>query len=138
MILGAKARYAVMAMVDLAGRDAAKPVVLADLAEHQSIPLPYLEQIFAQLRKASLVESVRGPKGGYTLAHPADRINIATIIEAVDEPIKMTRCNEHGEQTGCLPSNAKCTTHALWDGLGAHIYEYLAGKSLQDVAQAQT
>lgn len=134
MILGAKARYAVMAMVDLASRRSSQPVSLSDLAEKQQIPLPYLEQIFAKLRKAELVESTRGPKGGYVLSKSFSDIDIASIVEAVDEPLKMTRCShEDKQQKGCLASNAQCMTHELWEGLGWHIHSYLSGITLKHV-----
>ena len=137
MILGAKARYAVMALVDLASRDSDQPVKLADLAEKQNIPLPYLEQIFVQLRQANLVQSVRGPKGGYTLSAAADATNVASIVEAVDEPLKMTRCKDGHAPKGCLPGSAQCMTHELWDGLGNHIYDYLSGISLASICKQQ-
>lgn len=132
MLIGAKSRYAVMAMVDLANRSAGKPVSLAELAEAQEIPLPYLEQLFAQLRRADLVHSVRGPGGGYILAKSAGQTCIADIVQAVDESLTMTRCNKD-EGRGCLSSKAKCMTHDLWDGLGNHIVEYLNGITLADV-----
>lgn len=124
MILGSKARYAVMAMADLASRPENRPVTLAELAQTQEIPLPYLEQIFAQLRRADLVQSARGPKGGYALARDAGSITIAEIVLAADESLKMTRCEKHA-QNGCLSNKARCLTHDLWDGLGEHIHEYL-------------
>lgn len=132
MLLGAKSRYAVMAMVDLASRGHDKPVNLSDLAASQDIPLPYLEQLFVKLRKADLVQSVRGPGGGYMLARSADDIYVAEIVQAVDEPLKMTRCSVETKH-GCLSSKVKCMTHDLWDGLGEHIHAYLSGISLEDV-----
>lgn len=137
MILGTKARYAVMALVDLASRQSAEPVSLSDLAEKQDIPLPYLEQIFAQLRRAELVKSVRGAKGGYVLASPAQQIDIASIVEAVDEPLKMTRCDNGHIHSGCLANNARCKTHHLWEGLGNHIYDYLKGQTLAEVSKLE-
>ncbi|NBX02690.1 MAG: Rrf2 family transcriptional regulator [Alphaproteobacteria bacterium] len=131
MILGTKARYAVMAMVDLAGRDSAAPVTLAGLADSQEITLPYLEQIFSKLKQAGLVTSVRGPGGGYVLANSSDKITIAQIVEAVEESIQMTRCAK--ESGGCMSSKAKCLTHDLWDGLGKQIHDYLSGITLADV-----
>lgn len=133
MILGTKARYAVMAMVELAMLGQAKPVTLAQLAASQEIPLPYLEQLFARLRKAGLVKSSRGPGGGYTLAKTSADTSIAAIVEATEEPLKMTRCEGHAEH-GCMASRGRCATHELWEGLGNHIYGYLNGISLQDVA----
>lgn len=133
MMLGTKSRYAVMAMVDLARRGGEEPVTLAQLAEAQDIPLPYLEQIFSQLRKGGLVESVRGPGGGYTLARDASQMPIADIVAAVDESLKMTRCGK--AEGGCLATKARCLTHDLWEGLSDHIANYLQGITLSDVCQ---
>lgn len=132
MILGTKARYAVMAMVELAARGGSKPVTLAELADSQEIPLPYLEQIFSRLRRGGLVKSVRGPGGGYVLTHSAAQTFIDSIISSVDEPIKMTRCATQSVE-GCLASKARCATHDLWEGLGNQISDYLKGISLEDV-----
>jgi len=92
MKLSTKGRYAVMAMVDLASTSKGNPVALADIAERQEISLSYLEQLFAKLRRGGLVRSVRGPGGGYLLAHASDQTRISDIILAVDEPIRATRC----------------------------------------------
>jgi len=132
MNLGTKGRYAVMAMVELAGREPGRPVSLAGLAEAQEMTVPYLEQIFAKLRAAGLVVSARGPGGGYMLARPARETWISDIIQAVDEPIKMTRCAAHGKG-GCMSGQARCLTHDLWEGLGERIYDYLRSLSLADV-----
>lgn len=132
MILGTKARYAVMAMVELAGRNAGKPVTLAELAESQGITVPYLEQIFSKLKQRHIVKSVRGPGGGYILGHPAEQIRIADIVQAVEESIKMTRCDKH-EHNGCMTGGSRCATHDLWDGLESQIQGYLSSISLQDV-----
>ncbi len=134
MILGTKARYAVMAMVELAGRDSAKPVNLAELAQAQEITLPYLEQIFSKLRKQGLVVAARGQGGGYALARTAPDIPISDIVQAVDESLKMTRCEGHGEH-GCMATKARCLTHDLWEGLSTQIYDYLHSVSLADVQQ---
>ena len=136
MILGTKARYAVMAMVELAGRETGKPVGLAELAASQEITLPYLEQIFSKLRKQGLVTSVRGPGGGYALARAASDIPISDIVQAVDESLRMTRCqnnNSGHSNEGCMATKARCITHDLWEGLGAQIYNYLHSMSLADV-----
>lgn len=132
MILGTKARYAVMAMVELAGRDAGKPVTLAELAESQEITVPYLEQIFSRLKHHGLVRSVRGPGGGYVLAKPASAITVDEIIIASDESLKMTRCDAHTE-SGCMATRARCLTHDLWEGLEKRIHDYLSGVTLADV-----
>src|SRR3546814_1168386 len=106
-----------MAMVDLARHSDGTPVALADIAERQDISLSYLEQLFAKLRRGGLVRSVRGPGGGYLLAHAATETRIADIIYAVDEPIRATRCSP-GSPTGCTRSQARCLTHDLWEELG--------------------
>lgn len=132
MILGTKSRYAVMAMVELAGHDTSKPVTLSELAEAQEITIPYLEQIFSKLKQKGLVKSVRGPGGGYVLAKPAAELRISEIVLAVDESLKMTRCESHSEE-GCMATKARCVTHELWDGLSMQIYNYLHSITLADV-----
>lgn len=132
MILGTKARYAVMAMVELAGRPLGVPVTLADLSESQEITLPYLEQIFARLKHAGLVQSVRGPGGGYVLSRAAAEVRVVDIVDASEENTKMTRCDVH-EGGGCMTTRAKCLTHDLWEGLEAQIQSYLGGITLADV-----
>ncbi|MGE0753561.1 MAG: Rrf2 family transcriptional regulator [Alphaproteobacteria bacterium] len=132
MNLGTKARYAVMAMVELSGKPKGKPVKLAELADAQEMTVPYLEQIFGKLRQAGLVESVRGPGGGYVLAKKADSILIADIICAVEESVKMTRCESH-INGGCMAENTRCATHDLWEGLQRHIADYLQSVTLADV-----
>lgn len=136
MILSTKGRYAVMAMVDLAGQPAGKPVTVAAISERQEIPLAYLEQIFARLKKAKLVTSVRGPGGGYKLATAMEAISIAQIMLASDESIKMTRCDSHSHQ-GCMATKARCLTHDLWEGLSAQINLYLGSITLADVCKRQ-
>jgi Rrf2 family iron-sulfur cluster assembly transcriptional regulator len=132
MILSTKGRYAVMAMVDLATQSGEKPVGLASIAERQQIPLAYLEQIFARLKKSGLVQSVRGPGGGYFLAREADEMNIAEIMYAAGEPIKMTRCDSESHK-GCMAHKARCLTHDLWEGLTAQMRLYLGSITLADV-----
>lgn len=132
MMLSSKARYAVMALVDLAQLDGKGPETLAAIAERQEIPLAYLEQIFARLKRANIVVSVRGPGGGYKLAHSAERTSIADIVSASDEPMQMTRCASHGK-SGCMADKTQCLTHDLWEGLEQNIHEYLDNISLADV-----
>lgn len=132
MNLTTKGRYAVMAMVDLSLHQEQSPMALADIANRQDITINYLEQLFAKLKKARLVSSVRGPGGGYKLARSSMEISLLDIIKAVDEPLKMTRCNE-GAQGGCLKKDSKCITHHIWKGLGEHINCYLDAITLQDV-----
>ena len=137
MQLGAKARYAVMAMTDLARAlrdgEADRPVSLADIAARQELSLNYLEQLFGHLRRAGLVTSARGPGGGYRLARSPSQTAIADIVEAVDEPIHAVRCGA-AKPAGCL-SGGRCLTHDLWDGLGAEIDRYLKSVSLEDVIE---
>lgn len=132
MKLSTKGRYAVMAMADLARHGTEKPLSLGEIASRQEISLSYLEQLFAKLRRAGLVRSVRGPGGGYHLARGADDIQIADIILAVDEPLKATRCRT-GSGAGCLANGERCLTHDLWDELSRHIHLFLSGISLGDV-----
>lgn len=134
MRLSTKGRYAVMAMVDLAQHSHGGPVSLAEIAERQEISLSYLEQLFAMLRKGGLVKSVRGPGGGYLLAHDRNEIRIADVILAVDEPIRATRCAP-GAPTGCRGNRTRCLTHDLWEGLGNQIHLYLNAVSLADVCE---
>lgn len=134
MRLSTKGRYAVMAMVDLAGHGNGAPVSLAEIAERQEISLSYLEQLFARLRNAGLVRSVRGPGGGYLLGREGGDTRIADIILAVDEPIRATRCSP-GAPTGCRGNRTRCTTHDLWEELGNQIHLFLSSVSLADVCE---
>ncbi len=131
MMLTSKGRYAVMAMVDLAIHSKGRPVNLNDIADRQEITVAYLEQIFARLKAAGLVQSVRGPGGGYLLSATPNTIDVASIVMAQDEKIKMTRCNNHKE--GCMSDKARCLTHDLWDGLGNSIKSYLSTITLEDI-----
>lgn len=137
MKLTTRARYAVMAMVDIAAHDGECPVCLADIAAREEISLPYLEQIFACLRRRGLVQSVRGPGGGYRLARPAAQIRIAEVFCAMDEPLRATRCDETASDAGCRQDRAKCRTHALWEELGCVVDLYLSSVSLADVASGR-
>lgn len=132
MKLSTKGRYAVMAMVDLAKHSDGRPVALSDIADRQEISLSYLEQLFAKLRRGSLIKSVRGPGGGYLLARPTDELRISDIIVAVDEPMKATRCPA-GSSTGCHSDGSRCLTHDLWEALGNQIHLFLSAVTLDDV-----
>lgn len=134
MMLGAKARYAVMAMVDLANHSGRKPVKLAEIAMRQEMSLAYLEQIFSKLRQKGLVKSIKGPGGGYMLTRLAREVPISEIVTAADEEMKMTRC-ESGSHNGCMASKEQCLTHDLWEGLSNHIYGYFNTISLEDVCK---
>lgn len=132
MRLSTKGRYAVMAMVDLAMHSEGKPVALAAVAERQDISLSYLEQLFARLKRNALVKSVRGPGGGYMLAHGADGTRISDIILAVDEPIRVTRCDPQSPH-GCTKTKMRCATHDLWSELSNQIHLFLNSVTLADV-----
>jgi Rrf2 family iron-sulfur cluster assembly transcriptional regulator len=134
MRLGAKGRYAVMAMADIARHGAERAVCLAEVAERQEISLAYLEQLFAKLRRGGLVVSVRGPGGGYRLGRAAADTSIAQIVGAVDEPLHATRC-ESEAKAGCMAAGERCLTHHLWEALGDEIEDFLAGISLADVIE---
>jgi Rrf2 family transcriptional regulator, iron-sulfur cluster assembly transcription factor len=134
MRLSTKGRYAVMAMVDLAQHGTGEPISLAEIAERQEISLSYLEQLFAMLRKGGLVKSVRGPGGGYLLAHDRSETRVADIILAVDEPIRATRCDPR-TSSGCRGDRSRCLTHDLWEELGNQIHLYLSSVSLADVCE---
>ena len=129
MKLTTKGRYAVTAMLDLALRYDKGAVTLADIAKRQGISLSYLEQLFAKLRRSGLVDSVRGPGGGYTLAMEPNKISVAEIIVSINENIDATRCggekNCHGDET--------CLTHQLWEDLSIRIHEFLSGITLGEL-----
>jgi Rrf2 family iron-sulfur cluster assembly transcriptional regulator len=129
--LTTKGRYAVTAMLDLAFHQSQGPITLADIAQRQSISLSYLEQLFSRLRKSTLVNSVRGPGGGYVLGRLAEEIFIAEVITAVDEKVDTTRC---GGSHNCQ-DNERCLTHDLWNDLSDQIYDYLSQISLGDLME---
>ncbi len=133
MRLTTKGRYAVTAMLDLALHQGEGPITLADVAKRQGISLSYLEQLFSRLRKRSLVTSVRGPGGGYSLGRDADQIPIAEVITAVDEVVDTTSC---GGSHNCH-DNRRCLTHDLWQDLSSRIHDYLNGISLGDLMSRQ-
>jgi Rrf2 family transcriptional regulator, iron-sulfur cluster assembly transcription factor len=133
MRLTTKGRFAVTAMVDLALRHGKGPVTLAGISERQDISLSYLEQLFGKLRRHNLVDSVRGPGGGYTLAKPLDLVSVADIIRAVDEPIDATQC---GGKENCRDEH-RCMTHDLWVSLNTRIYDYLDSVTLGDLVEKQ-
>jgi len=135
MRLTTKGRFAVTAMADLAMRGGKTPVTLAAISERQKISLSYLEQLFGKLRRNNIVESVRGPGGGYYLARPSSKISIAEIVTAVDEPLDATRCGGMGN---CQGEQQPCITHDLWMGLNEKIYGYLEEVSLQQLVENHT
>lgn len=133
MRLTTKGRFAVTAMLDLAMRDVNGPVTLAGISERQGISLSYLEQLFGKLRRAELVDSVRGPGGGYCLARLVEDITVADIIIAVDEPLDATQCGGHEN----CHDNHRCMTHDLWTDLNKTIFAYLANVSLASLVVKQ-
>ncbi len=134
MRLTTKGRFAVTAMADLTMCCGQRPVTMAAISERQKISLSYLEQLFGKLRRSKIVESVRGPGGGYYLARPAERITIAEIIMAVDEPLDATSCGGKGN----CHDDRQCLTHELWMGLNEKIYDYLNSVTLRQLVDSQS
>ncbi|MGH8798696.1 MAG: Fe-S cluster assembly transcriptional regulator IscR [Casimicrobiaceae bacterium] len=133
MRLTTKGRFAVTAMIDVAMHNGRGPVTLAAVSQRQKISLSYLEQLFGKLRRHGLVESVRGPGGGYNLAREATAVSVADIILAVDEPIDATQC---GGKENCL-DDRRCMTHELWASLNTHIFSFLRSVSLEQLVRQQ-
>jgi len=133
MRLTTKGRFAVTAMVDLALSQGKHPVTLAAISERQKISLSYLEQLFGKLRRRALVDSVRGPGGGYRLAKDMAQISVAEVILAVDEVLDSTQC---GGKENCRDEN-KCITHNLWANLNEHIFSYLGAVTLKQLVDEQ-
>lgn len=130
MRLGVKGRYAVTAMIDLCEQPEGAPASLADIAKRQGLPVPYLEQLFVKLRKAGLVESIRGPHGGYLLARERAQICVDHIVIAVEEGLTFTACST---RKGCQKPSVRCRSHDLWAGLDAHVHTYLSSVTLDDL-----
>ena len=133
MRLTTKGRFAVTAMLDLALHAGKSPVALASISERQKISLSYLEQLFGKLRRGGLVESVRGPGGGYNLARPTVQLSVADIIIAVEEPIDSRQCEGKENCAG----DKRCMTHDLWESLNETVIGYLAGVKLSDLVEQQ-
>ena len=133
MRLTTKGRFAVTAMIDLAMQHGSGPVTLAEISGRQKISLSYLEQLFGKLRRHQLVESVRGPGGGYVLAKDMAGVSVSEIILAVDEPIDATQC---GGKENC-DDDRKCLTHDLWAALNERIFDYLGGVTLRQLVDNQ-
>ncbi|MBD3670862.1 MAG: Fe-S cluster assembly transcriptional regulator IscR [Gammaproteobacteria bacterium] len=131
MRLTTKGRYAVTAMLDLALHYSDGPITLADISGRQGISLSYLEQLFSKLRKHGLVDSARGPGGGYRLSRPADEIAVVEVITAVDEKVDATRCGGKGNCQG----EERCLTHELWTDLSNQIYDFLDNIHLGDLVE---
>lgn len=137
MRLTTKGRFAVTAMIDLALRETHGPVTLAGINQRQKISLSYLEQLFGKLRRFNIVESTRGPGGGYTLARKPEAVSIADIIVAVDEPLDATQCGGKGNCHSDEENHGRCMTHDLWANLNSKMVEYLSSVSLKDLVQQQ-
>lgn len=139
MRLTTKGRFAVTAMIDLALRQNSGPITLSTVSERQNISLSYLEQLFGKLRRHELVESIRGPGGGYILARFAREITIADIIFAVDEPLDATSCGNKSECSSGKDGHlsGKCMTHDLWTNLNRKMVDYLDSVTLQDLVDQQ-
>lgn len=133
MRLTTKGRYAVTAMLDLALHYEEGPTTLADISHRQGISLSYLEQLFAKLRKQGLVDSTRGPGGGYRLSRSPHEIPVANVITAVDEKVETTRC---GGLSNCQ-DDQQCLTHELWSELSSQIHQFLCGISLGTLVEKE-
>jgi Rrf2 family iron-sulfur cluster assembly transcriptional regulator len=133
MRLTTKGRYAVTAMLDLALHFKDGPITLADISQRQGISLSYLEQLFSKLRKNGLVDSTRGPGGGYRLSRDAHEVAVADVITAVDEKVETTRC---GGLSNCQ-DDQQCLTHELWTDLSQQIHDFLKGISLGQLVERQ-
>jgi Rrf2 family iron-sulfur cluster assembly transcriptional regulator len=116
-------------MLDLALHSDQGPVSLADISQRQGISLSYLEQLFARLRHFKLVQSVRGPGGGYRLMTSAAEVSIAQVVDAVSESLDATRC----EGKGNCHEGEVCLTHHLWEDLSAQIHRFLSEITLADL-----
>ena len=132
MKLTSKGRYAVMAMADLAKNNLKEPTSLTEISLRQGISINYLEQLFLKLRKNNLVQSARGPLGGYVLSKPPGEIKLLSIISAVDEKIKTVKCKRESKK-GCNGKSVKCITHNLWDDLETHINKFFEDNTLNDI-----
>lgn len=134
MRLTTKGRYAVTAMLDLALHATESPVPLADISQRQGISLSYLEQLFSRLRRQELVDSARGPGGGYRLARAAAEIAVVDVINAIDENVDVTRCGGRGD----CQNGESCLTHDLWCDLSAQIHDFLASIDLQQLVERRS
>jgi Rrf2 family transcriptional regulator, iron-sulfur cluster assembly transcription factor len=132
MKLSSKGRYAVMAMADLAQNNARTPTSLTEISLRQGISIAFLEQIFLKLKKNNLVQSSRGPSGGYLLTKLPEQINLSSIIKAVDEKVKTVGCRKESKKS-CTGKSIKCITHSLWDELESHINNFFENNTLRDI-----
>ncbi len=129
MKLTTKSRYAVTAMLDIASHNTGSPISLPEISHRQNISLSYLEQLFSRLKKSGLVDSIKGPGGGYMLSKDANEIVISEVIQAVDEDLETTACNG---KSNCH-NNHQCISHNLWQDLGTEINNFLSDITLKQV-----
>ena len=135
MKLNTRARYAVMALADMAKFDKQNPISLRDISLRQNISLVYLEQIFSKLKKNNIVKSIRGTNGGYMLSKDPEQIKLSNIFSAVEEKVKTVQCKKESKR-GCNGKLTKCITHYLWDELEIHINDFFDKKNLGDLLKS--
>ena len=135
MKLNTRARYAVMALADMAKFDKQNPISLRDISLRQNISLVYLEQIFSKLKKNNIVKSIRGTNGGYILSKDPEQIKLSNIFLAVEEKVKTVQCKKESKK-GCNGKLTKCITHYLWDELEIHINDFFDKKNLGDLLKS--
>ncbi len=131
MRLSTKAQYAVRALVDLSLHSEGRPVALREISRREEIPLNYLEQLFHRLKKGHIIESVRGPGGGYLLARNSSEIRISDIVATVEEPLNPVSCLDESEDP-CSRGN-RCVTRNVWKGLGERIRGFLDSINLEEL-----
>ena len=134
MKLSTKGRYALVALADIALQPAESLVTLAEISKRQDISLAYLEQLFVKLRRAEVVDSVRGPGGGYKLARSPSDIRVVDILSAVDETVSALHTGA-AAKGGSSGSRAQSMANRLWEGLSAHVYVFLHQTRLSDVVR---
>ncbi len=136
MKLSTKGRYAMVALADIALQPSDQLVTLGEISERQDISLPYLEQLFVKLRRAEIVDSVRGPGGGYRLARPVEQIRVAEILSAVDETMDAL-ARGAGASGAARGTNEQRLADKLWEQLSANVYVMLHQTRLGDVVRDQ-
>ncbi len=138
MKLSTKGRYAVTALADIALNGRQTPVALTDISQRQDISVAYLEQLFVKMRRAGLVDSVRGRGGGYMLARAPGETRLSDVMAAVDERLSAMGCNgRYEEGKGCGKSHEACLTHGVWEELSAHVHVFLNQKTIADITDGR-
>ena len=128
--LSTKGQYGVRAMFEIASASGTGPVTIKEISEKQDVSVAYLEQILNKLRKAGLINSVKGPGGGYVLNREPGSISIGAILRELEGPVAITSCLDPRE--GCLRVDG-CVTHLLWKSLGEKIEGFLDTMTLKDL-----